>query len=579
MKNNKLSKFILVFFTMMMVSGCSVEPTYYSQVTPELYFDSQEKVYQRFARPFTHWAYVYGAVPRSRFTALQTLSSDEIVMPSRGGDWYDDGFYLRHYYHQFTPDFGYDTYAWDAFSMGVAQAWSAIEDIDRYVDFDALKFPEGTREAMLNQLQTLVAYFYLFALDHFGGVPLYTSNQGEVQGRATDQETFDFVEKLLKESLPKLPLKTAGTAETGSISRGVAASLLARLYFNANVYIKKDMFAECASICTDIKNGVYGPYALAGDWTDIFGFTNATCPELIWVVPSENGKRQVGGGNPEHSTHYNTKAYLDNPEAASWNGFCLTPSLDSDGKSYKYGASDPSPKGTYKLGCPYTKFEDNDVRKQNYLYEGNGKFRGMFLAGKLINPITGAACTADGSREYQSGDTIPMVDQIAQLSKPVDVRREGALYAEENSGVRLMKFSPIPNAADNALRFNPEVPVIRFTEIQYMLAECKMRAGDKAGAASLINEVRARYFTTTGGDPNPVTAANLDEYRILDEWLIEFIGEGRRRTDLVRWDKFTTEAWWDHPADGSSKSYYNRFPIPSQAINANNKLEQNPGYY
>ena len=53
---------------------------------------------------------------------------------------------------------------------------------------------------------------------------------------------------------------------------------------------------------------------------------------------------------------------------------------------------------------------------------------------------------------------------------------------------------------------------------------------------------------------------------MLDEWMIEFIGEGRRRTDLVRWDKYTTEAWWDKPADGAGKAHYNRFPIPEQAI-------------
>jgi hypothetical protein len=109
-----------------------------------------------------------------------------------------------------------------------------------------------------------------------------------------------------------------------------------------------------------------------------------------------------------------------------------------------------------------------------------------------------------------------------------------------------------------------------------MLAECKYHSGDMAAAASLINEVRARYFT--GTDPNPVTAANLDKYRLADEWMIEFLGEGRRRTDLVRWNMFTTEAWWDHPADGQGKAHLNRFPIPETAMNANKLLVQNPGY-
>ncbi|TDS06794.1 RagB/SusD family nutrient uptake outer membrane protein [Sphingobacterium paludis] len=80
------------------------------------------------------------------------------------------------------------------------------------------------------------------------------------------------------------------------------------------------------------------------------------------------------------------------------------------------------------------------------------------------------------------------------------------------------------------------------TEVYYMLAECKWGSGDIAGAAELINIVRKRNFTA-GVDPDPVTIADLDKYRFLDDWSIEFLGEGRRRTYLIRWDAFATEAW------------------------------------
>ena len=123
--------------------------------------------------------------------------------------------------------------------------------------------------------------------------------------------------------------------------------------------------------------------------------------------------------------------------------------------------------------------------------------------------------------------------------------------------------------------FSEGLSVIRLSEIYYMLAECELRAGDKKTAAGLINQVRGRNFEG-GADPNPVTADNLDEYRMLDEWMIEFLGEGRRRTDLIRWDKFVTESWWDHtPLNDKNK---NLFPIPNSAISANNLIEQNPGY-
>jgi hypothetical protein len=588
MKSKRL--FIILVAIILIVTNfqsCSVEPVYYSQVSPDGFYDSQEKVYQRFLVPFANWTDLNAQI-RSRARVVSNLSCDEMLMPNRAGDWYDEGLYLNHYYHKYAPGTtGYWGYCWDAFTQAIAQAWSSMEDIDKYVDFEALGFPSGTRESLLGQLKVLVAYFYLISLDTFGGMPLYTSNQGDILPRASDQETFDFIESYLKEALPNLPKRQNGDLSNGSITQGVAASLLARLYFNAESYIKKDMYSECEKICTDIKNGVYGSYSLAPDYRDIFGFGNEACPEQIWAAPSQNTTRQLAGSAPEHGTHYNTWAYFDNSAAMSWNGMCLVPSQDINGKHYLYETGNLG--GPFKLGSPYDKFHDADIRKQNFLYYGDNpayvaaygdkKYLGMFLAGKLINPITGGACVADGSRQYPKDDTIAMVDQLAQLSPVIDYtdgRKEGGMFAEENSGVRLIKFQPVTNSADNTIRFNCDIPVIRFTEIQYMLAECKYHSGDKAVAATLINEVRARYFT--GADPDPVTADNLDKYRLADEWMIEFLGEGRRRTDLVRWGMFTTEAWWDHPADGAGKEYLNRLPIPESAMNANKLLIQNPGY-
>ncbi len=138
-----------------------------------------------------------------------------------------------------------------------------------------------------------------------------------------------------------------------------------------------------------------------------------------------------------------------------------------------------------------------------------------------------------------------------------------------------MKRSPRPNQDEYKEKGNPDIPVIRLSEIYYMLAECKMRANDKQGAADLINTVRLRYFED-GVDPDPVTTANLDKYRMLKEWKLEFLGEGRRRTDLVRWDAYVTEDWWDHKATNNPN--LNRFPIHYNVIGANNLIEQNPGY-
>ena len=148
---------------------------------------------------------------------------------------------------------------------------------------------------------------------------------------------------------------------------------------------------------------------------------------------------------------------------------------------------------------------------------------------------------------------------------------------EENSGVRLVKFSPRPNANDASLLFNPDIPIMRLTEAYYILAECKWRSGDRKGAADLINEVRKRYFEN-GNDPNKATAENLDQWRLLDEWMIEFIGENRRRTDLIRWNQYITGEWWDHTPDGATNAHKKLFPISTHILNVSDVIKQNPGY-
>ena len=580
----KIYKFLIATVVVMALfsafQSCSVEPEYYSQSVPELFFDNQQKVYQRMERAFTHWAWCMAdAQDQSNFLKLQEFTTDEMLVPSRYNDWYDGGNYLRMYYHDYTPTTPGVYDAWRAFSMGIAQAWSAKDDIDQYVDFKALGFPEGSRESILMQLQTLSAFFYSFGLDMFGGVPLYTSTQGDILPRATDVQTFNFIDSLLTQAIPKLPKKTTlGAQETGAINQATAALLQARLYFNAQSYIRQDMYSQCATICRDIIDGKYGAYALEGDWTNIYGFNNDRSTEIIWSVPSQYAisERSVSPG----SYPYGMREYWDNGEIGGLNnGYCLVPSLDKDGKSYLTGSANAREGETYRLGSPFAKFQDQDVRKQLNAYEGNGKWRGMFYAGKMVNPVTGNVCHG-GNRQFKPTDTLVIVDQIARIipmqGSEADYGKEGARWGEENSGVRLAKFSPIPSAANKSLRGNPDIPVFRLAEAYYMLAECKLRANDKAGAAILINDVRKRYFT--GADPDPVTADNLDEWRMLDEWMIEFLGEGRRRTDLVRWNKYTTKSWWDHPADGENKAHQNRFPIPEQAMSSNPLIEQNPGY-
>lgn len=542
--------------------SCDLDEKFYSEVTPDTFFTSPESTYAVLCRPFTHWKWYIGA---DRWY-LQELTTDEMVCPKRGSDWYNSGEYYRLHYHTWSPDDRFVVNTYDGTTGGISRALEAKSDLQG-VDYNAIGLNDAVKADHINQLNAITAYFYMRGLDYFGGMPIYYSVDDDLCARSTARETYAHIETLLKDAIPALSKKTTlGASEDGYIKQAAAAALLAQLYFNAVAYIGEAHFDECAEICRDIIGGVYGTYELDKTWYGPHCFDNNTSPEVIWTVPSENSKVEWNWYF-KYFYHYSSYEYFG-IETAGYNGFMLTPSLDPQGRYYTQ----------WKLGNPYQKFNDKDLRKKPYRYLGSRKYEGMFLVGDQTNP-NNPSQQCLGQKEY-SGKVINLVDQVARFSEvgtkynSVAELTSTMADGEENSGVRLVK-APQPNLDDKLLRWNPDCPVIRLSEIYYMLAECELRAGDKKTAAGLINQVRGRNFEG-GADPNPVTADNLDEYRMLDEWMIEFLGEGRRRTDLIRWDKFVTESWWDHtPLNDKNK---NLFPIPNSAISANNLIEQNPGY-
>ncbi|MEE1204808.1 MAG: hypothetical protein UHO69_01885 [Prevotella sp.] len=108
-------------------------------------------------------------------------------------------------------------------------------------------------------------------------------------------------------------------------------------------------------------------------------------------MPSENAKLETDGMHWSDMVPYNYRNYLGGVEnSGSNNAVGLMPSLDPTGKPY-----------TSKLGRVYSKFNDKDIRKQNYVYLGDGKYKGMFIVGKLQNPLN-PEWVCLGSRDVQT---------------------------------------------------------------------------------------------------------------------------------------------------------------------------------
>jgi hypothetical protein len=147
-------------------------------------------------------------------------------------------------------------------------------------------------------------------------------------------------------------------------------------------------------------------------------------------------------------------------------------------------------------------------------------------------------------------------------------------HADHNSGWFMAKYPYYPSDDDN--KISSAWAEIRLAEIYYSLAECKYRAGDKAGAAVLLNDVRVRNYPA--GSPslyNP-DGSQLTDQEMIDEWGREFLAEGRRRTDLIRWGVFNTGTWWDKQPDADNHTEI--YPIGQNVLNSSPQLKQNPGY-
>jgi hypothetical protein len=152
-------------------------------------------------------------------------------------------------------------------------------------------------------------------------------------------------------------------------------------------------------------------------------------------------------------------------------------------------------------------------------------------------------------------------------------------------GFSITKFKNVTRsgAPGSSLDYSDvDMPIFRLPEMYLIYAEATLRGGngDKALALQYINDLRERAYGNTSGD---ISAGDLTLDFILDERARELYWEGYRRTDLIRYGKFTSSSYvW--PWKGGVKSgtgvqdYRNLYPLPNTDVTANPNLVQNPGY-
>jgi hypothetical protein len=560
-----------------MTSCTDLDETLYDQVGTQNYYNTKSDVVRATFRPFEHafWSI------QSRHV-LNELTADQLITPTRDGWWDDGGKWRRLHYHEWNVEDGGDAQSeWNGCFQGIMQCNYVIEDLEK-LDASRFGFSQAEFDNLKAQCRVLRAWFYLRLLDGFRHVPLAVSFNDVSKNTETQVDPrviFNLIESDLKECLPLLAEKTVlggNSSLQGQWTKAGAASLLVRLYLNAKVYIGKEMYTECAQVAQDILDGTYGNYAVADRWDAAFDWDNDLCDEVIFGFPAAPGYSywHYQGDTYWWTVPARARYYLKDSKCKAGDHntkYAASPSYAPDGKLM-----------TYELGMPIQKFRKyaNDERLKLYKNLGNSRREGLFLYGYLnYTDESGTSKRVQAPEvpyDLYIRDAVGKFQNLAPtkwLAIPTSTLRDG----DHNSGWHFAKYPLYSD--DDAHQMESDYTEIRLPEIIYSLAECKLRAGQKAEAGKLLNTVRRRNYPETEYASvlyQPEGAATLDLQEMLDEWGREFFAESRRRIDLIRFGKFSSGSWWDKIPD--SDNHTEIFPIMRPILNANLKLEQNPGY-
>jgi len=418
------------------------------------------------------YAPMQGFLDNSGYWFCQELTSDEMVCPTRGGDWDDGGKWRVLHQHAWDNKTEAITNMWSPFYSGVTQANKFLET------YESTK-GEPVVAAAIAKTKILRAYYYYLLIDNYKDVPYVTSFlNAEQQPFKTPRATiFANIVKEIEESYPLIPASTSKTA----VTKGMAFSLLAKLYLNAEVYTGTPQWAKAEQYCDSVI--ALNQYSLQANALAPFVTANEGSPEIIWLIPYDE---ETYKGNNLHmrTLHYNSNQTFD-MTAGPWNGFAA-------------------------MEAHYQSFEEGDARKKGFLVGQQKSSSGV----NLIDP------GAEGA-PLVLNPVIPALQMDASFTA-VQIRLSGA---------RVAKFEIKLGAKDN---LSNDFPIFRYADILLMKAEAMIRQSKNGD--EYVNRIRARAGVT------PWIGTTLTQ--LLAERGREMFWEAHRRQDLIRFGEFN-KAWWE----------------------------------
>ena len=465
-----------------------------------------------------------------------TLTTDEAMIPIRGGDWYDGGLWENMYQHKWSPNDLPLYNTWKYLYKVVVLANKSLYIIDKY----SHRLTEEQKVTYEAEVRAVRALFYYYIMDMYGRVPIVTSYeqpQDEVL-QSERSEVFRFIVDELQAVAELLPNERSNKMGNyyGRITAPVAHFLLAKLALNAEIYCDdnwtdgvpqngKEIFftvdgerlnawQTCIKYCDKLAEV---GYVLEDDYSYNFAVHNENSNENIFTIPLDKNLYAAQFWYLFRSRHYNHGGAFG---GSSENG---TSANISTVLAYGYGTN-----------------------------EVDARFEKNFYAG---------AVEVDGKPVMMDNG-----EQLEYFPLELKLNLTGSPYVK-TAGARMAKYEVDRTSHSDGRQPDNDIVLFRYADAMLMKAEAKVRNGEDGSLE--LNEVRNRVGM-------PYREATLEN--ILEERLLELVWEGWRRQDMVRFGMYHKSYDQRTQLPDEKSGYTTVFPIPQKCRDLNPRLEQNSGY-
>ncbi|MEO5682948.1 MAG: RagB/SusD family nutrient uptake outer membrane protein [Chitinophagaceae bacterium] len=478
------------------------------------------------------------------FFSLAENSTDEALVPTRGGDWDDNGVWRVLHSHTWNADHQY-----------VLNVFNTLNKIN----FDATNvLGFNPSKAQAAEAKFIRAFALYTLLDLYGQYPFRNPGDNLLNAPVVKSgtEAIDFIISELNAALVDVPAANGNTLA----SKDAINTLLMKCYLNKGAFVNRAAptfdAADMAKVIS-IGNAIIASnkYSYTPNYFDNFAVNNSTLSkEAIFAYPNTSGVSTNHAGVEARwnmTLHYNS--YTPANPNAGWNGFTTIAEFYSS-----FGV------GTAATFTPADTLLDRRIGGRFYAgATDKSGIRPGFLVGQQYNETGAAIKDRKGAPlAYTPAIAANMIETGANL---------------EVTGIRVVKY--VPDYSDNGKYYGGPagnwLMIFRYPDVTLMVAEAMQRTGNTAGALTMVNALRTARGATPLATMPLVNPANVDDPgTLLAERGRELYWESVRRTDLIRFGVFL-KPWGLKPTDDPKNLV---FPVPNQALAANPNLKQNPGY-